>query len=221
MEDLPITTQSTPPPKECPPSIIYRDINSLPLYLFIDCMVDDKIHSLVISGNPTPEELQDAWADILMEYNEVMADNEGKLFFSLHKQILQKEIELRMIDHALFVLKSEYIPRLVDTLNKLFSSGILLDPTDQDDYHNKLQIFRNLKASILMNRDMKRIQYEAIQAKRSQSSQRPDRRYFQTILLNLSDYVKYEVDENISVFTFCERFRRLNKFLETTTKSGK
>lgn len=212
--------QTTPPAPDLSPSILFRNISELPLYLFIDAVVDDRIHALVISGHPTEKELSEAWTDILLQYNEAMADNEAKLFFSLHKQILQREIDLKMIDLALIALKDEYIPRLVDFLNRLFSSTLVMDWEDKYDYEHKLQVFRNLKASVIMARDMKRIQYEAIEEKRSNASQKPDRNYFQTYLLNLSDFVKYEIDEQISVFTFCERVKRYNKYLDSV-KTGK
>lgn len=155
-----------------------------------------------------------------MEYNEARADDEAKLFFSLHKQICQKEIDLDMIDLALIALKDEHIPRLVTFLNELFSSTLVIDETDEYDYQQKLTIFRNLKGSLIMSRDLKRIQYEAINKKRSSESQKPDLEYFQLYLLNLSDFAKYEIDDRISTFTFCERVNRYTKFCKSQ-KTGK
>lgn len=205
------TDRSTP--KGSSSSTIYRHINEIPLYIFIDALVDDKIHGLVVAGHPTEDELYAAWADLMIQYNEGLGDNESRLFFSLHKQILGKEITLQQVDFAIEVLRGVFVPEVLTFLNGVFFTCIEYDPLDEDDRDRKLTVFRNQKASIRMAIDMKRIQYDAIKKKKSEGG-KPDRTYFQTILLNLSDYAKYEINDKITVFQYCERLRRLNKFLE-------
>lgn len=200
---------------------MYRHISECPLYLFIDALVDEKIHSIVVSGNPDEQQIGQAWAELLMQFHESMGDNESRMFFSLHKQILQKEIDLKQVSLALAMLAGDnenvpcFIPQLLTFLNELFYSNLELYPDDPEDYYHKLNIFRNKSASIRMNIDMKRIQYDSISDKRKGAGQKPDRPYFQTILLNLSGWRQYEINDRISVFEFCELVNRLNKYLET------
>jgi hypothetical protein len=107
------------------------------------------------------------------------------------------------------------IKKFQDFLNEILFSDVHLDPDDMDDYQDRLQVWRNMSASIKMARDLKRIQYDAIKEKKKTQGQKPDRTYFQTTLLNLSDYAQYPVTDQISTFEFCERFRRLCKFLDS------
>lgn len=206
---------STPPALASSPLIIYRHISEIPLYLFEDAICDDKIHSIVVSGHPTEQELADAWNDLLIQYNERLGDSESRLFFSLHKQILQKEITLQQVDLAIVMLKEAYVPELLEFLNGVFFTRATIDAEDCEDRDRKLNMFKNQKASIRMAIDMKRIQYEAIKKKKGSAGQKPDHAYFQTNLLNLSDFAKYEVTNRISVFQYTERMHRLIKFLET------
>jgi hypothetical protein len=200
---------------------VYQSIAELPLYLFIDAIVDDKISSVVKKGIAPAADIQRSWEELLLQYNEALGDSESRLFFSLHKQILQKEIDIRNVECALIMLAApEKLPesgikKFQDFLNEILFSDVHLDPDDMDDYQDRLQVWRNMSASIKMARDLKRIQYDAIKEKKKTQGQKPDRTYFQTTLLNLSDYAQYPVTDQISTFEFCERFRRLCKFLDS------
>lgn len=221
---LPFSKKGTQQRPAAKPLTVFQSISELPLYLFIDAIADDKISGIIKSGYPAPEQLEAAWQEILLQYNEAMGDGESRLFFSLHKQILQKEITLRQVRLALEMLTEperltpKGILKFQDFLNGIFFSTVQIDPEDPDDYQDKLQVWKNQSASIMLAIDLKRIEYDAIKNKKKSEGQKPDRAYFQTILLNLSDYVKYEVDDKISVFEFCERIRRLNNFLESRGK---
>lgn len=197
---------------------LYTSIVDLPLYLFMDAICDEKLHSIVISGYPTPDELERAWEELLHQHNEKMGDAESRLMFSLFKQILQRDCELKMIDIALAILVDSYVPRLVEELNGIFHVSFSLDFSNRQDYDQKLQVFRNLKGSVKMTRDLKQLQYDSIKKKKESSNKKPDREYFQTMLLNISDFAKYEVNDHVSVFTYCERINRLTKFLESLDK---
>lgn len=201
-----------------PSATLYRNIIDLPLYLFIDAIVDDKIHSIVISGDPSPKELHAAWSEIIVQYNESMGNADARLHFSLYKQILQKKIDLELVIHAVTILRREYVPEMLKFLNELFYCNVVLDFMDRDAYENKLISFINRSKGIVLAIDMKTIHLEAIEKKNSTQSKKPDRKYFQTMLLNLSDHAKYEINDRISTFQFCERIQRLNHYIEEINK---
>lgn len=201
---------------------VFQNISELPLYLFVDASVDDRLGCLIKSGYPNRAQLEKAFEELLTQFNEAMGDSESRLFFSLHKQIIQKEIDIQNVDFALIMLTEperltpKGIQRFRDFLNEILFSAIVLDIDDPEDYNDKLQIWRNMSASIRMARDLKRIQYDSIKEKQKSAGKKPDRAYYQMVLLNLSDYAQYEITDKISTFEFCERFRRLSKFLEST-----
>src|ERR1044072_6283374 len=57
----------------------YHRITELPLSRFVDCLVDDTIYALVLSGKPTDEELNAAWVSIQGEYAEAIGNHEYRL----------------------------------------------------------------------------------------------------------------------------------------------
>src|SRR4029079_10802111 len=66
-------------------SVLYTSIHKLPLCRFIDVAVDEHFHSLVISGNPSPEEMKSAWDDILLQYNDAIGATKGNKSISAYK----------------------------------------------------------------------------------------------------------------------------------------
>ncbi len=210
--------QPAPSVETSPSAILYRNIVDLPLYLFIDAMVDDKIHSLVISGHPSEHELMEAWGEIVVQYNEAMGSADARMHFSLYKQILQKKIELKQVIEAVNILRIEYVPKILNFLNGLFYVNVTLDPADREAYENKLVSFLNRSRGIVLAIDMKTLQLDAIEKKNSGNAKKPDRKYFQSWLLNLSDHAKYEITDNILTFQFTERVRRYNSYVEELNK---
>ena len=43
---------------------IYTSCYDTPMSAFISCVVDENYNALVVSGNPTPEQIQSAWYGI-------------------------------------------------------------------------------------------------------------------------------------------------------------
>ena len=197
---------------------LYRSIVNLPLYLFIDATVDEKLNSIVISGYPEQNEIESAWQELLTQYNEAMGDNESRLYFSLHKQILQREIDLQRVNLGVEILRGCYVKEIETFLNGIFFTAITLDPEDRESYYRILDTFLNRSKSITLDLDLKRMQYESIKAKNKDKESKPTREYFISIRMNLSNHAKFEVTDKISVFEFCQRVQELNKYCESLTK---
>lgn len=65
---------------------LYQDL-SLPLDKFIKCLVKGDLPQLIIAGNPTTEELSDAWMRIYNMYLDENSNNEVEYIVQLQKQI--------------------------------------------------------------------------------------------------------------------------------------
>jgi hypothetical protein len=193
---------------------LYQHINDLPLYLFVDCIVDKRYPVLVIHGTFTQEEILNAWYLIVDQYNAALGDSENKLSLSLYKIILTKETDYEQILCAINVLSSIYDQYFANALNKLLGTQFKFDPSDADAYLDMLKRCKNRAKGIKLELDRRKLEFEAIQQRQEGEKTEPTREYFQTILINLSDYAKYQIDDKIKVFEFCERVKRLAKYLE-------
>jgi hypothetical protein len=97
-----------------PPVELYHQCDQLPLDRFIRCYTEGDLTALVISGAPTPEELQDAWNAICLEYVEINSSPE-----TLHLYFLQREIslladEIYHVETILYFLSPVMLPFSMD-----------------------------------------------------------------------------------------------------------
>lgn len=193
----------------------YRNISDLPLSRFIDVLVDQNIYALIITGKPSDIELLEAWSDIQIQYADAIKDNETRMLATLGKELNRLKITHQQILDAIKVLKNYYTPQFANMLNKLLSTSFKFDVRLKEDYDNDLKRAANRSKGIMIAIQLKQKAYDAMRTKFGTSDQKVTREYFQGILITLSDFVQYRVGDNIAVFEFCDRIRRLNQHNET------
>jgi hypothetical protein len=198
----------------------YRHITELPLNRFIDCLVDDNIYALVITGNPDQVELKAAWLDIQSEYADAIGNSEYRLFVNLMKEVIVLGTTLDQINVLVSLLEEYYHIEIHQRLNKLLNATIALDPTDPDKYKAGLKGAIMRSKSIKIKLDLKNIQLKDIQAKMEEPGKKPEREYFHSVLITLSDHAKYQIADNITVYEYCDRVKRFVKYCEQAIKQG-
>lgn len=213
-KDMSTTTpmQNLPSDSSTISSTYYQHIAQLPLNRFIDVVVDSNIYALVITGSPTLNELHDAWQTISIEYADAIKDQESRLLFSTEKELNRLKLAYHVIIDALGVLKNYYTPQFANVVNELLRTSFKFDIRFPDDYDNDIKRAYNRSKGIKIDIDLKQMSYEALKEKILSSTKKPTREYFQAILITLSDFVKYEIRDTITVFEFCDRIRRLNDY---------
>lgn len=189
-------------------------IHKLPLHRFIDCIVDGNLHSLIISGNPSETELQLVWAGILQEHSQAIGNNEYKLYTSLLKEITLIKITYDQIHEAVKVLQLIYSEYLCAELNKLLKTNCQFNPQDNASYQAELSKCLRRARSLIIKHDLKKIQFESIQKKQEGKGSKFTREYFVSVLITLSDFAKYPIQDTITVGEYDERIKRFNTYLD-------
>jgi hypothetical protein len=184
-------------------------------------VVDDNLYALVICGKPEDDELLAAWLQIQGEYADAIGDSEHRMYVSLFKEITILGTNLQLIEYAVEILEKLYSKEFADRLNKLLNTSFQFDPADPVKYKATLKNCLMRSRSIKINLDLKRIQMEAIQEKMKEPGKKPSREYFQSILITLSNHVKYQLQDNITVYEYCNRLQRFNKEHDEITKQTK
>lgn len=193
---------------------LYQGISDLPLTRFIDCSVDGNLYALVISGKPTEEELQSLWDKIKLQYADVIKDAEYKLYASISNELARLEITYSEITSALRELKNYYTKEFAGKVNEWLRSSFKFNVELPDDYDNDLKRAGNRSKGIKLDIDLKKMTVEAMK-KKFDSKGAATRESFQAILITLSDHVKYEIRESITVYEYCERIHRCNKYYDS------
>lgn len=205
--------QNSPSPTIAPDLNLYQRISDLPLRLFIICLVDNDLSVLIISGTPDDDKLKEAWANIYDEFVNSMGDSENKMYLQLLKEITRLDNKLKIVELIVKVLSTPYRDEsandLIDLLNKICNTKFKFnDPSE-------LQRCINRSRSFKIQLDLKLSQFKEMQKKmEAGGSHKPTKEYFLSLLITLSDHVKYEVTDKITVFDFCERMKRFKKYCE-------
>lgn len=199
---------------DIPSSEWYRSIFHLPLGRFIDVAVDNNLSSLIIQGFPSQIELQLAWEDIKVEYSDALGDSENRLFLSLNKEVAILSLTLKQIEILIELLSEIYYPQFADELNKLLRINYQFNPDNVEDYRKKLKSCYNRSRSIKIEIDLKTMRLRALEEKHGSSKAPYTRKYFQSVLITISDHAKYQIQDSITVSEYCERLRRFNDYCE-------
>jgi|GEM_PF-1041683 len=189
----------------------YQSIIDLPLSRYISAKVDGNLQALVIEGNPTPNDLEKAWLNIEMECIDLVGTVEQKAELKLKKDIDIMQANLLICEVCIQQLSLSYHPDFEMYLNNILKANIKLDPTDPVKYHALLKNCWNRSRGIKINLDLKVIEYNAVAEKlQKQGEGQPyTREYFATMLITLSDFAQYQVQDTITVFEYYDRLRRL------------
>ena len=225
----------------------HQSLQFLPRDKFIDAFVDGNLSALVISGFPSPENLKEAWENILDEYAEMIGGVEHKMFFQLQKEVAllkisidqirilaarekkledftAEEIERLGIENVMGMLQDKgilrmvYIKGMADYLNELLGTTCTFNWNDQKTYNDELDKCVNRGKALLMQYSMKNLQFIAMQKNPNGGGDDKkvvmDRAYFTGVLITLSDFVKYQIKENILMPEYGERLRRYSQYCD-------
>jgi hypothetical protein len=199
----------------------YRHITEMPLSRFIDVVVDDNFAALIITGYPPIEELQMAWGVIQGECADTVEGQEHKMYVSLFKEVNILALNLQTINCLVEMLEQIYYPEFAAALNKLLNTSFKFDPFDPAKYMATLKNCMMRSKAIKINLDLKQMQLQAMQAKVEEPGKKVTREYFQSILITLSNHVKYPVSDSITVYEYYDRLKRFNRECDELRKQVK
>jgi hypothetical protein len=167
-------------------SSLYLRCNQLPLDRFIDVLIHNNLHALVISGKPRIEDLAEAWGNLWAEYIDLNEDAE-----SLYILILQKEIALLRetvseIETGLRILHVMYDKRVVKIIE---DNGIdlKLNLKNQSEYFKGLE--RASQRTGFMKTQLRIKQKELNEYLAGKEGEEMNEKYFRRWLSRLSKFM--------------------------------
>lgn len=200
---------------------LFNNIVDLPLSTYIECKVDRNLEALIITGEATKEELEFAWNEIEQEYADAVGDMEHFVYIKVLKEVTILSTDLKIIGSCIQLLSQCHVPRFGEELNKLLHTTFKFDPSNQEQYLRELQSCANRSKELKMRLKLKEIEFDAIKEKHEGHSVEPTREYFHRILNQLEEHFHVPVDPSITVYRFCDKLRRYNKYAELRIKEAK
>jgi hypothetical protein len=196
---------------------LYQSINKLPLSIFIDCLVDNEFNKLIIEGEATNEQLQQAWEKVMEEYGNAVAPNEVSNKLQDVKTLARKEYQIKRIELVLDLLDKFPCEKIY---NMLFTFGYTLPKLK---YSNENV---NKVVSILLGYFRRDITDYQILAKKieekaqEQPKNKYTRQYFDDVLSSICTALKLPSlsIETMTLGAYCAYLRRYNTFIKSQQK---
>lgn len=193
-------SQVQSPPEQL---ILLSKASDVPMYKFIDCMCNNNLTQLVVSGEPSPEQLAEAWTELFFEYCDLIEATETKYRVRLVSEISLNEQKIELVSNWVKILEISYMPKLVSALH-ILDINYELDPRDSEQYQKDLKrIHAELNLSRLELR-IKKAEYAAIISNQSTTQSSVDEKYFKTMFFRINNYAKREaVNGMTTVQDYC------------------
>ena len=216
----PITTPQ--PSTEAVSSKWFRDIFELPLGKFEECLLNNNLSALVISGFPSPEELQSAWQTIIQEYSDSIGSVEHSIYLHLFKELELLKLDYESVKLLIGSLRKVYVPYFCDELNMLLRTNCNFNIQDVPSYYAQLDKCERRSKAMKIRLDLKVMEFEAVKNKMSgEGGKEIDKNYFTGVLIILGKHNGYRITKDIFVNEYCEYLKQFNKYCEEMNKQVK
>ena len=131
----------------------------------------------------------------------------------LFKEISILKITIDQVNIAVGILEVTYDEFFAGEVNKLLRTDCKFNWKDQNSYQAECKKCLNRAKAFKISYDLKCLKFDAIQKKQKPGA-KIDRQYFVSILITLSDYAKYRVEDTIKMSEYCERIKRFNEYCD-------
>ena len=190
----------------------------------MQCITTGKLDPLIITGKPSDADLSASWSNLQDQYSSAVGDSEFKLFLNTYKELVDLDTQHNSCVIILHALKQFFYQPLLTELNTILGTNIKLDGLEKGPYYKQIDVLEKRIKGFRLRADLKRSQYKQIEKQFSEKGKKtdvPTREYFDGMLITLSDNAGYRITDQITVFEYCERIKRLNKQAEQINQHGR
>lgn len=170
------------------PSSYHSTTSSLSLGKFIDIFCDGNLKALIISGEPSPFDLADAWEAILNQYVDIIGSTESKHLIMLQRQVLLLKAKISLVDTAVKVLSERWSQVTADELMKLGYK------VNEKTLERDLIMVIDRSKKFIVELDMKAKDFEKMN--KTVSTKQKDRSDFEREIARISHYMRFRIDKN-------------------------
>ena len=201
---------------------LYQGIDTLPLLRYIDALVDGNLSALIIEGQPTEQQLLEAWNTISVQYADAMGDAESKQLVIVFKEVIGLTAKISCIEESITLLRHFYVKEIAQELKKLVGGNLVFDVDKPDEYDANLDRAYRRSRGFVLSRDLANGRLDALKKKYDANTGKATRQYFQQIGVTICEYNEgYVPMDNLTTFEFCEWIKRINNRNQQTAAPAK
>jgi len=173
---------------------LYERCSELPLSRFIRCICEGDYSALLIEGEAPAETLKSTWETLYEEYLDLTANTGNNEVLQLLNEFDGLFYKYAVIENCVEILRVFKEDDLVAILRSR-GFNFPFDHNDTERYLKDLDRVMVRAKKILVDMDIRRKQLESIQ--KASEGTKIDRPYFDTILVTLSKFAGFHVNEDI------------------------
>lgn len=197
---------------------LHHSCSTLPYSHFIEIILHGNLRWLIISGHPSPAELQQAWENILQEYSELVRTDKSDNIFDLFKKISQTEDLIFFIDTAIGLLKTQYDAEIADALNEK-GFGIVEPSEDREVYLRSLYAIEMSAKMLIVLLNQYRAEYALVSKPTDEQPADNSRFRYEKEIAILSKFQGYRIiKEKITVLEYCAVINNYLDYVKTQKK---
>ena len=190
---------------------LYDSVYNCPLSVWIDVTVDNNLQKLILSGNPSREQLEAAKDKIYREYMDISDDTEMKASSEAYFDFIRKRVIVLGLVMAIDLIANDKFSYSLQFLNNCGISA-----KEPENENQKADLIKSLELK-LKNRQAKlqeaQTRYESLQKK----GEKPTRKYYNKLIVILStcEAIKMQIDaKKLLLSEFAEYLNMYNEYCE-------
>ena len=188
---------------------LYDSIYTCPLSVYIDAVVDDKLESLIISGNPTREYLEEVKIKLVSDFIELSGGGDMKAFIEATSDFYAKRSIALGFDIAIRLINARRYKKAIEFLD---ANGMNCSIPRNEDEHEKLiaAVGVKFKNRLAKHKEATGKYKDMISDRR----EKPTRKYYNKLLVTLSTCEVIKIQLNPKTMTVAEFAEYINTYKE-------
>jgi hypothetical protein len=194
-----------------------HSITTLKYDAFIEIMDKGDISLMTLSGNPSQEELEGAWLQLLQEYSDLVRTDKTNNIFEVWLKIEGLRWKIDFVDKALEVLKLQHDETTASALVEL-GYDYVQPLEDREAYLKQVYFVQTEAKSMVVFLNQYKAEYKLLVPEGQEVEER-DRMYYEKELAHLSRFMGYRIiKSDITVYEFCSI---VNTYLDSVKQNQK
>lgn len=171
---------------------LIQRLSETPIAVFKQAYCNENLAGLILSGQPTKEQLLEAWNELFFEYASTIKSDNSDYTFQLAKEIGLIEHHINYVDYAVYLLRNMYDE---DVTGELVSLGYfhLSYTEDKDQWNAQLDKVISLCKTKVFDLEQMIEEYKRLQ-KTTDGKKQTEEEFNQNVL-QLARYQHYRIDQ--------------------------
>ncbi len=175
---------------------LYDNCNICPLSVYVDLVCNNNLRSLIISGNPTDDEVEIAKISLILEFSELSGNTQTHSVNNLLKGIYMSRMQIKSIEMCINLISSGRYSVAKDYLKSIGISKV------------DVKYLQGVIKSKVINLKKDISRYDSLV--KESGSKKPTAQFYNHQLAVLSKYLKFDVPMSITLAKYAEYLKLYN-----------